>query len=217
MSYRKFQADRIFDGYRFVDKQVLVMNDAGIVMDMVPVSEAGEEVRYFKGILAPGLINCHCHLELSHMKGLIPERTGLVDFVYKVINERSFAEGQILEAINKAEEKMLNHGIVAIGDICNNTLTLTQKVHRNVAYYNFIEASGWLPGVAEARWQRSKICYDEFVREFPTTSIVPHAPYSVSDDLWKYIIPFFENKTVSIHSQEAPFEDELFLQGTGDF
>ncbi|MEO7292506.1 MAG: amidohydrolase family protein, partial [Ginsengibacter sp.] len=49
------------------------------------------------------------------------------------------------------------------------------------------------------------------------TSIIPHAPYSVSDELWKLIAPYFENKVVSIHNQETSVEDELFLHGTGDF
>jgi len=48
-------------------------------------------------------------------------------------------------------------------------------------------------------------------------SIVPHAPYSVSENLWREIQPYFQNKVVSIHNQETPFEDEFFLQGTGDF
>ncbi len=48
-------------------------------------------------------------------------------------------------------------------------------------------------------------------------SIVPHAPYSVSENLWKNIQPYFENKTVSIHNQESPFEDLFFLEGKGDF
>ncbi|MEP6596650.1 MAG: amidohydrolase family protein, partial [Ginsengibacter sp.] len=147
----------------------------------------------------------------------LPEKTGLVDFVCKVTNERFFAEEEILEAISKAEEEMLKSGIAAVGDICNNTLTLPQKMQQNMAYFNFVEASGWLPAMAGTRWERSKSIYDEFFKKFQATSMVPHAPYSVSDDLWKYLIPFFEDKTVSIHNQEAPFEDELFLQGTGDF
>jgi cytosine/adenosine deaminase-related metal-dependent hydrolase len=49
------------------------------------------------------------------------------------------------------------------------------------------------------------------------TAIVPHAPYSVSQELWQLIKPYFAGRTVSIHNQETAFEDELFLQGTGDF
>src|SRR5437773_1152633 len=103
---------------------VLITNKEGIVKDIASEKDAGDDIQYFNGILTPGFINCHCHLELSHMKGLIPEKTGLVDFVFKVITERHFDEEEILEAIADAEDEMLANGIVAAGDICNNTLTL---------------------------------------------------------------------------------------------
>jgi cytosine/adenosine deaminase-related metal-dependent hydrolase len=218
MSYRKLKADHLFTGINMLsDDEVLITNEDGEIVSIISEKYAGDGIETLNGIITPGFVNAHCHLELSHMKGLIPEKTGLVDFVYKVVSERFFAEEEILEAIKNAEEGMLKNGIVAIGDICNNALTLPQKMKHNIEYYNFIEASGWLPAVAQPRWQRSKNLFDKFLKETETTSIVPHAPYSVSDDLWKYLRPFFENKTVSIHNQETPFEDELFLQGTGDF
>jgi cytosine/adenosine deaminase-related metal-dependent hydrolase len=218
MNYRKFQGTHLFTGKTMLtDHEVLIANNNGEIVSIVSKEDAGENVEILDGIVCPGFINTHCHLELSHMKGIIPEGTGLVDFVYAVINERSFAEEEILEAIGKAEEQMLVSGIVAVGDICNNILTLPQKLQRNISYYNFIEVTGWLPALAETRWQRSKNFYDQFLKEFSTTSIVPHAPYSVSNELWKYITPFFENKTISIHNQETSFEDEFFLKGTGDF
>jgi aminodeoxyfutalosine deaminase len=223
MAFRKFQAEKIFDGRKFLDGQpVLITTEDGIIEDIVPVSEAGEDIEKAGGILAPGFVNCHCHLELSHMKGRIPERTGLVDFVYKVVTERHHPEEEILQAIAEAEDEMLNNGIVAVGDICNNTLTIPQKQKQRLLYYNFIEASGWLPAVAENRLQRAKQLYEEFqgIHDQPTSnnvSIVPHAPYSVSEELWKAIQPYFEKKVVSIHNQETAFEDEFFLEGTGDF
>ncbi len=154
------------------------------------------------------------------MKGLIPEKTRLVDFVYKVVNERHFDEEEILNAIEKAEAEMFSNGIVAVGDICNNLLTLSQKQKQRLVYYNFIEASGWLPGVSDIRFERALNLYKEFLHltsyNVDRTSIVPHAPYSVSDILWELITPYFENKVVSIHNQETAFEDQFFLQGTGD-
>ena len=201
---------------------VLVIKKDGAVEAIIDADDAGD-VETFKGIISPGFINTHCHLELSHMKGLIPEKTGLVDFVYKVVNERHFAEEEILNAIDAAENEMLLNGIVAAGDICNNLLTLPQKEKQRLAYYNFIEASGWLPTIAQARFERVLQIFNEFNRQpvpprsgSNRQSIVPHAPYSVSDELWKLITPYFQNKVVSIHNQETSFEDELFLQGTGD-
>lgn len=217
MAYRKLKADRIFDGYRFVNDHVLITKDDGVIEAVIPSTEAGGDVEVFEGILSPGFINCHCHLELSHMKGLIPEGTGLVDFVFKVVTERHHSEEEILMAIEKAEEEMLQNGIVAVGDICNNTLTVPQKKKNRIKYYNFIEASGWLPSVSKIRVERVRNLSEQFSILHSQFSIVPHAPYSVSENLWKEIQPYFKNKIVSIHNQETIFEDEFFKEGSGNF
>src|SRR5690349_25128320 len=129
MNYRKFQADYLFTGREWLSgDSVLVTSPEGEIVDIMPAAEAGSDITTFNGILSPGFVNCHCHLELSHMKGLIPEKTGLVDFVFKVVTERHFDEEEILEAIAKAEDEMYANGIVAVGDICNNTSTLSQKL-----------------------------------------------------------------------------------------
>lgn len=217
---RKFRADQLFTGHELLnDEHVLISDEAGRIKEIIKLSDAGEDVQRFTGILSPGFVNCHCHLELSHMKGLLPEKSGLVDFVFKVVTERHHPEEEILSAIAKAEEEMLQNGIVAVGDICNNGTTLRQKQRSNLHYYNFIEASGWLPEVAGARFERALKLYEEFRIQNTgyRISIVPHAPYSVSENLWKNIQPYFENKTVTIHNQETGFEDEFFLEGKGDF
>jgi len=217
MSYRKLKADKIFDGFQFIENAVLVTTMDGAIEDVVLKDNAGEGIEIFEGILSPGFINCHCHLELSHMRGLIPEKTGLVDFVFKVVTERHHSEEEIFQAIEKAEDEMLQNGIVAVGDICNNNLTISQKKKQRLHYYNFIEASGWLPAVSQMRFERAKNLFDEFSVLNVPCSMVPHAPYSVSENLWEKIQPYYENKTVSIHNQETAFEDEFFLKGSGDF
>ena len=217
MRYRKFKADQLFNGFELLtNEHVLITTEYGKIENLVHHSEAGDDIENLEGILSPGFINCHCHLELSHMKNAIPEKTGLVDFVYKVVTERNRSEEEIQNAIETAEAEMVKNGVVAVGDICNNSSTLTQKQKQNLQYYNFIEASGWLPGVAATRFDRAKKLFDEFAVTNPKSSVVPHAPYSVSEPLWKNIRPYFENKTVSIHNQETVFEDEFFLEGTGD-
>ncbi len=221
MKYRKLKGDKIFDGYELQDDKVLIVNDGGIVEDLVQISEAGEGVEYYKDILSPAFINCHCHLELSHMKDLIPEKTGLVDFVYQIINGRHHPKEEIEEAIKNAELEMYNNGIIAVGDICNDSATLAQKQNRKIKYYNFIEVLGWLPSVAQSRFDKAREMYDLFASQTSATrnhnSVVPHASYSVSGDLWHQIQPYFKNKVVSIHNQETVFEDDFFKVGKGDF
>ena len=75
MSYRKLNADYLFDGYRMLDSQkVLICRADGTVERIVDEKDAGDGVERLTGLLTPGFINCHCHLELSHLKDRIPEK-----------------------------------------------------------------------------------------------------------------------------------------------
>ncbi len=214
--YRKFSADQIFTGDETLQQHVLITGNNGVIVDLVKEDDAGGGIEKFNGILSPGFINCHCHLELSHMKGLIPKHTGLVDFVFKVVNERHFEEAEILSAIENAENEMLQNGVVAVGDICNNTLTIAQKVKGGLYYHNFIEASGFPPAVAGIRFQKAVDLYNSYAALLPANSIVPHAPYSVSLEMFTMIDEFPGNNLLTIHNQETKAENELFEKGTGD-
>jgi aminodeoxyfutalosine deaminase len=217
MQYRKLKADFIFEGEKLHSGKVLVLNSDGSVEALVDEIETSDPEIY-KGILSPGFINTHCHLELSHMKGRIPEKTGLVDFVYKVVTERHHPEEEVLQAIEDAEQEMIANGIVAVGDICNNILTLPQKQKHRLAYQNFIEVSGWLPEVASLRFERSLTIAQQFrAVDAGAASMVPHAPYSVSEPLWKLLSKEFPGNIVTIHNQETSFENNFFIDGSGDF
>ena len=222
MGYKKFSADQLFDGYKMLNREsVLVLSDEGVVDNIIPIRDAGDGMEYHEGIISPGFINCHCHLELSHMKGLIPQHTGLTDFVFQVIRDRHFPEENILDAIDKAENQMIEAGIVAVGDICNNLLTIPQKKRKKIHYHNFIEASGFSPQVADQRFQQALNIFNQYATLYPepamSNSIVPHAPYSVADELWQKIIHFPGNHLMTIHNQETEDENKLFIEGTGKF
>ena len=227
--YRKFSADHIFNGYEFRQQQVLITDAAGVIVDTVAENEAGDGAEKLNGIICPGFINAHCHLELSHLKGHVPKHTGLVDFVLKVIYERHFKEEEILAAIERAENEMLQNGIVAVGDICNNTLTIAQKSKANLLYHNFIEASGFVPALAQERFDKSLAILGEYrttnlstvasakVDNEQRTTISPHAPYSVSPQMFAMINALPGNNLITIHNQETAAENKFFEIGTGDF
>ena len=221
MGYKKLKGDKLFDGYRFLeDDKTLIIDEQGTIRDLVALDEAGEDVQQISGILSPGFINCHCHLELSHMKGLIPERTGLGKFVLNVVQQRHFPDEEILLAIQKAEDEMLVNGIVAVGDICNNALTVSQKTKGRMYYHNFIETSGFNPEIARQRFERSVNFFGEYAKNYSipveSNSITPHAPYSVTDELWGLLINFPGNHLFTIHNQEMAGENEWFMNKKGE-
>jgi len=202
---------------------VLITTDEGIVQAVVAGREAGDDVEVYSGVLSPGFVNCHCHLELSHMKGVIPEGTGLVDFLSTVIRQRAEAappEG-VAEAIAAGEQEMLDNGIMAVGDICNTADTVAQKALGRLYYHNFIETMGFVEEGAAARFAHSLAVFNAFAEAYQlpieSNSIVPHAPYSVSGALFRLIAGFPGNHLLTIHNQESETENEWLLSGKGDF
>jgi len=219
VSFIKFHADQLFDGYRFRKQdEVLVTDEKGKVYGIIPLADAGEDIRKVEGILCPGFVNAHCHLELSFLKGVIPTHTGLVGFVSQVMQHRNAASEIIEQSIIDAEAEMIANGIVAVGDICNTPNTIAQKQKGRVRYQNFIEVAGFVPGAAESRFNAIKEIAEQFYIYFPNnTSIVPHAPYSVSLPLLDKIKEHSRNKIFSIHNQESVQETLFFKEQTGDF
>lgn len=220
--YRKFTASHIFSGTGLLPGgSVLITKADGTIVEIVAKNEAGSDIESFEGILCPGFVNAHCHLELSHLKGLIPEHTGLVDFVFNIITRRQANHELILEAIKDAEQAMLQNGIVAVGDICNTTDTIEQKNAGNLCYHNFIEATGFVPTTAEKRFEAALQTLQQFQAAAGhiqhRSTVNPHAPYSVSPELFGLINSYPNNRLLTIHNQETPEENSFFLQGTGDF
>lgn len=197
------------------------MQEDGRVEAIVDETAAGDDVQHVNGILTPGLINCHCHLELSHMTGRIPQGTGLPAFLLHVMQERTHDIEEINQAMALADDQMYQQGIVAVGDICNTTHSIPVKLKSRIRYYNFIETMGVISEKADARFEQSRSVWEKFAasgaNNFIGNSIVPHAPYSVSPALFERISSFEKNKVVSIHSQESAAEKEFLSNGTGAF
>ena len=207
----------MFDGHSFLpDGSLLVMSDDGVV-EAILHNDTNDSVQHLQGLLMPGMINAHCHLELSHLKGLIPEHTGLVDFLLSVnAGRHTCSPEQIDEAIVLAEQQMIQNGIVAVGDISNTNDTIRQKQQQQLHYHTFVECVGLLDANAQQRFDNSLNLCREFEKLHPA-SVVLHAPYSVSDTLIRLVNEVSDNKRTTIHNQECDDENELFLSGNGNF
>jgi len=175
------------------------------------------KVERYKGSIVPGFINTHCHLELSHLLSQIPERTGLVEFVQSIIKSRHADSEQINTAMQNADAEMLENGIVAVGDISNQTASKEIKQNSKIYYYTFVEAMGFNPERANAIMEYATGIKNEF-SPLPA-SVVPHAPYSVSHELFSLVNEAAEKEDafISIHNQETTDENDFFNSKSGGF
>jgi aminodeoxyfutalosine deaminase len=219
MGYEKVQGDQLFDGHVFHDStMVLVRDSRSGEVSIMPAAEAGEDIQYVPGLIRPGFVNAHCHLELSHMKGVIPKHTGLVSFLKAVVSNRSIPESAINGAIQKALEEMKADGIVAMGDISNTAITVPHKRSSGMHFQNFIEVLSFSEANTPARLAHYQQVLDQFIQEdLHHSNLTPHAPYSVSATAFEHISLATANKIISVHNQETQAEDELFRSGGGDF
>ncbi len=174
-------------------------------------------VEFYSGILVPGFVNAHCHLELSHLKGKIGEKTGIGDFIGKINELRNQETEDKEKAIQVADRKMWAAGISAVGDISNSTLAIGTKKNSKIKYHTFIESFGFHPSRAERAFDYAQFMQVQFKQNHLTNSIVPHSPYSVSQALFEKIMEnaIIEKSILTIHNQESESESEFYMNGTG--
>lgn len=218
---RKISATFVFPVNRPPLKNgIIVCDDDGIVLDVIDTGGKLEEMaglEYYSGILAPGFVNVHCHLELSHLRGKIPEKTGIGGFLGAISQLRNKQPENAETAIRKADRMMWAAGISAVGDVANTTASIAAKQKSKIYYHTFVETFGFHPSRAERAFDIACSVRDEFRKNHLPAFIVPHSPYSVSLPLFTKIDEMAreENSIVSIHNQESKSEARFFHDGTG--
>ncbi len=213
-----YRADRVFtgngqclDGYA-----VAIRTDTGEVLDLLPPEEAPDAL-YQPGSLAPGFINAHAHLELSHLKDRFARHSGLVPFLEQVTRLRTADPEQIMDALRAAELALRLGGTVAVGDIVNTTDSLSVKLDSPLKFHTFVELFGMTEAGVQTGLQRGQPVLDAFRRAGMGASFSPHAPYSVHPHLLAAISQTAAGSPFSIHMQESPQEELLFRLGKGEF
>ncbi len=221
---RKITADWVFPVSSEPIKNGLVtVNDQGEILSVGQFNPQDHtDVEKYDGLLIPGFINTHCHLELSHMKGKVATGTGLIPFISNVVKFRDQDPNEVQKAIQRADEYMFQQGIMAVGDISNVTDTFEVKRNSPIRYYTFVEMFDFLQeDQASTHFEQYHNVYKSAVSNSKDKYVVvPHAPYSVSKKLFQLINTVNkenEQITVSIHNQETPPENELFVDKSGAF
>ncbi len=217
MSLRYLTADWVYPvSSPRIHRGVVVMDGDRVIEVTTQQKVIAEQQEYHPGIIIPGFINTHCHLELSHLKSKAPTGTGLLPFLNHVVKFRDTDPTVIDQAIKDADAYMWEKGIQAVGDICNKTDTFQVKPESKIQYYNFVEMFDFQQGGKTDAMIRGYL--DVYQQSPGMKSAVPHAPYSVSSHLFERINQLNSaDVTVSIHNQETPDEEDFFRNGKGGF
>ncbi|NNC85487.1 MAG: amidohydrolase family protein [Bacteroidia bacterium] len=218
----------IDEQFKLLSNALLLVQNDGTIQELLSGEKDPEKIssvdknniEFFEGVIVPGFVNTHCHLELSYLKNKIQEKTGLPGFVAEVEKNKTKDSEIIRECILNAEKEMIENGIVAVGDISNTNYSLKQKQKENLYYHTFVECYASNKKYADKAFKHATKTVEEFSKlssDRNRASITPHAPYSVSKELFEKLNHWIKknNAIVSIHNQESEDENSMFNDGSG--
>ncbi len=218
---RKISANYIFPiTSKPLKNGILVTDDEGKILELIDTKGDLTEIaglEHYNGVLVPGFVNTHCHLELSHLKNAFEKHTKLENFIGRISEIRTADKATILAKAKQADTEMKSEGIVAVGDISNQTDSIEVKKQSSIRYYSFVETLGMDINYAYEAFDKALAIVNELEANKLPASIVPHAPYSISEKLFRLITEraYETNSILSMHNQESEAENQLFINKTG--
>ncbi len=191
------------------------ISDAGILIKNGIIAEVGtfRELKKYNTyptkdlgecILLPALVNPHLHLELSALKGKLPQGEGFVAWVREMLALRpQLKERDMQFSAEKEAEKLKAQGVFALGDISNTLITK-----------EIFEKKGFMG------WLFKEILSPELPSEFLPEFVLPsaHSPYTTPANVIKKIKAICNRKKgiFTIHCAESKEEVEFLKYGTGE-
>ena len=198
---------------------IVTTNDDGTIIRVDDTGGDPEETRsveFHNGTIVPGFVNCHCHIELSHLKGAIPEGKGLAGFLKLIGSLRETDKAKTAEAILLADREMYSAGIVLCADICNSTDSFNLKKQSRIKYINLLEVFGIDPQKAEKRFNEILDVSQAAGSIGLEWWLVPHTVYTVSKPLFSLLRKkTLANKITSLHYMESEGEEQLLRDHSG--
>jgi cytosine/adenosine deaminase-related metal-dependent hydrolase len=217
-------ATRIHNGKQWLPQgSIVALEDDGTINAILKDGAIDlAQAQHYEGILCPGFINAHCHLELSHMKGAVEEGNRLVPFLQSVmLGRNNFSAEEKAVALEAAIKEMEQNGIVAVGDIANGPDTLPYRERAGFHIHTFVESIGFTETNLADRFAWPQKVFRDFAaqknnKHLLRQSIAPHAPYSVSAGMFGLINGFEKNSLLTIHNEETQAENDFYENKTGE-
>jgi len=183
--------------------------------------DEGEEIVVCQGFIVPGFTNAHCHVELSYLKGMFKQGTGMDGFIQQINALRTTVDEQgRMAAMREAFDDMSKQGVTCMGDISNSRESFRMKREALAAGQmytrTFIELFGTEPEEAQEILQ-SALDKQAYAQELGIDAApTPHSCYTMSPLLNRITAAAgLKSGFLSYHSQESSEEEDMLRYGTG--
>jgi cytosine/adenosine deaminase-related metal-dependent hydrolase len=212
--------DAIGDAAVIVDERCEVI-DVGRAGDVLP-RHGGIAVERARGVLVPGLVNAHTHLELSALRGCVPGGAGFVPWVEHLIGARIEARPEDdEEAIERAVEELDASGTVAVGEVTNSLGAVHALARRGFIGSIFHEVFGVDRASVERRVAELPRILEERVGQWPSPELAyaptPHTLYTTHESVVRRLVRDARDRhvRVSVHLSEHAPERRFLEHGDG--
>ena len=198
--------------------------EAGRISYVGSRRDAGDQsVDLGDAILMPGLVNAHCHLELTAMRGFLED----LDFRRWILRLTSAKRAvmtteSLLDSARAGLEEGIAAGITTYADTCDSGVVIDAMREYGVRGIMYQELFGPDPAQCAASIGEFSAKLDALrgkASELVRVGISPHAPYTVSDDLFRASAELAarEGLPMAVHVAESEVESQLIAQGRGAF
>ncbi len=198
------EADRVVDVGR--DEEVRARRSG-------PVTDLGEVV------LLPGLINAHCHLDFTALRGRIPPQRSFADWILQINGlRRDLSDEDYLASIAAGFEEARRWGTTTIATVESMPALLNRMPPPPLRTWWFAELIDVRPRLPAAEMLDDAFaCFRGKENWTGGFGLSPHAPYTVSPGLMRLARDAAERNghLLMMHLAESTEEMEMFRDGRG--
>ena len=184
---------------------------------IVSVGECSADEQITPGALAPGFVNGHCHIELSHLHGKFRKGTGMAGFIDQINELRDWAgRDEKVRLTRYWMDKMWADGVSAMADISNDDSSFDVKKSHDMYTRTFLEVFGSEPHMCEGVMEEVTALNATADQAGIDAAPTPHSCYTMSPELLSASAAAGLAKGfLSYHSQESQEEEDLLRTGSG--
>jgi aminodeoxyfutalosine deaminase len=210
----------IADGAVVVDERNVVL-DVGSASEILP-RHAGASVERVHGVVFPGLVNAHTHLELSSLRGKVPGGRGFVAWLDRLVTTRTeTTPEEDAECIETAVDELVRAATVAVGDVTNTLRAVAALARRGIGGCVFHEVLGLDRKVVLGRIDGLRTELEERVPTWPSNDLAyapsPHTLFTLHPDVARALLDSAARRGLrtSLHLAEHPAERRAIEHGDG--
>ena len=198
-------------------KGFVKLDDDGTIIETGALEQESDCTEFYDGVIIPGFVNSHCHIELSHLEGVFSQESGMAGFIKQIrVQRESAPKERRVEAIKAQMDKMHKEGVSAVADISNCDESFGVKASSPVYTRSFLEVFGSESGDATNIMKGLEELLSTALSCGIDASPSPHSCYTMSRELLRRSsIAALDSGYISYHNQESWEEDELIRRGKG--